>query len=647
MGSRAVPLPDCVRFGDGFELDRRAYQLRSGGIPVKLKPTHMELLLLLVERGGELVTRHQIVERIWGQGVFLDTDNSINAAISRIRQVLRDDAAQPRFVETVTGRGYRFVAAVEIPPKGDLTQSDAGLAHIEERSKELHGVRAPIPLHRSRRRIVYVAVPALLVLAASLSTWWLRSKREHPISPGRAMIAVLPFKNLTGDSGQDYLSEGMTEEMITQLGRQDSQRVGVIGRTSVMRYKDNPKTLEQIGQELGVQYVLEGSVRRDAERIRITAQLIQVKDQGHLWAEEYDRDFSDLLVLQGEIARKISDQIEIALGGHRPSAPRTGIVASPANQEAYELYLKGQYFWNKRTPEGLERAIGYFQQATSKDPNYARAYAGLADSYALLGGYTLISQNEFMPKARAAALRAVELDDKLPEAHTAWALVVQNYDWDWQTAEKEFRRAIELNPSYATAHHWYAEHLAWMGRFDEALAESEKARQLEPLSLIIAVDHAVILYYARQYDRALAQFDAVRDMDPGFPRSGMLLRVYVQKGMMTEANAFLEWSHQTSGDVFWRWPEEAYVYECMGRHAPAKQALAKMEAWSRQHPFDASVFVPAYIGMGDKDRALYWLERAYAQHSGAMVGLKVDPVYDTLRSDPRFQDLLRHVGLAQ
>jgi tetratricopeptide (TPR) repeat protein len=297
--------------------------------------------------------------------------------------------------------------------------------------------------------------------------------------------------------------------------------------------------------------------------------------------------------------------------------------------------------------EGFQRAIDYFQQATVKAPSYARAYAGLADSYALISGYSGAPQGEFMPKARAAALRALELDDSLPEAHAALALIVQDYDWDWQTAEKEYRRAIELNPNYATAHHWYAEHLAFLGRFDEAFRESERASQLDPLSLIIATDHAVILYYSRQYDRAIEQFRAVRDMEPTFSRANMVTGAYVEKGLFTDAVASMENQRRLGGDSPWVWSGFAYVYGRSGQPVPARRALMKLEELNRHQQVDPAPFLWAYIGMGNKDQAFAWLEKAYSQHSYALITLKVEPGYDSLRSDPRFQDLMRRVGLAQ
>jgi TolB-like protein/Tfp pilus assembly protein PilF len=459
------------------------------------------------------------------------------------------------------------------------------------------------------------------------------------------MLAVLPFENLTGDNGQDYFSDGLTEEMIAQLGRLDPQRVGVIARTSVMHFKHSQEQLDQI--ELGVQYVLEGSVRRDSEKVRISAQLIQVKDQTHVWARQYDRELSSLLALQGEIAQEIANGIQLTIVDPKQIDSAHHASLSPEAYEAYDLYLKGRYFWNKRTTQGFQHAIEYFRQAIAKDPNYARANAGLADSYALISGYSLAPQNEFMAKARAAARRAVELDDRLAEAHASLALITENYDWDWQNAEKEYRRAIELDPNYATAHHWYAECLALLGRFDEAFAEIAHARQLDPLSLIIATDNGAILYFSRQYDRAIEQFRAVLDMEPNFPRAHMLAFVYVGKGSYAQAIADLEKWRRIDNTPY-TWAAQAYVYGRWGQQEQARHALRKFEELSQKRQVDPEPgLLAAYVGMGDKDRVFAMFEKACAERSNVLDSLKVEPNYDPLRSDPRFQDLLRRVGLAQ
>ncbi len=627
---------DTLRFGEDFELDFRAYQLRRSGRVLKLERIPMELLLFLVEQRGQLITREQIVARIWGPGVFLDTDNSINGAIRKIRQVLNDDPEQPRFIQTIPGRGYRFIA-----PVSD-TEGEKQSAPPEPQSPA-----SEQPIRRLAQRRWLIPLGIAIGLIAALGGWlqWFRSPARPQPPGGRLMLAVLPFENLTGDPGQDYFSDGLTEEMITRLGNLDPQRLGVIARASVMRYKGSREPLDRLGRELGVQYVLEGSVRRDADRVRIAAQLIQMRDQTHVWARQYDRELSNLLTVQAEIAQAVADEIQLALAEpKRIDAVRQPSLA-PAAYEAYDLYLKGRYFWNKRTAQGFQQAIEYFQQAVAKDPNNARAYAGLADSYALMGSYFFAPQKETIPKARAAALKALEIDGRLAEAHTSLAVIAQNYDWDWQSAEKEYRRAIELNPNYATAHHWYAECLALQGRFDEAFAEIERARQLDPLSLIIAADHGAILYFSRQYDRAIEQFRAVLDMEPNFPRAHMLAYAYVQKGMFADALADIE-KWRRIEEMPWTQSLLAYVYGRSGQRERARRALEKLEQLNRRREMDAAPMFVARIGMGRKDEAFAWLQKAYLAHSPALTALKVDPLYDPLRSDPRFEELLRRLALA-
>jgi TolB-like protein/DNA-binding winged helix-turn-helix (wHTH) protein len=629
---------DSVRFGDGFELDFSAGRLTRADRVLKLERIPMEILLLLVQQRGELVTREQIVERVWGKDVYLDTDNSINGAIRKIRQVLKDDPEQARFIQTISGKGYRFIAPITEPgaePDVSTPTPAAEPTAVEDSS----GWR--------RRRFWLVLAFTIIVLVGAVAAYfrWTSSQAKLPRTHERTMLAVLPFENLTGDAGQEYFSDGMTEEMITRLGSLDPDHLGIIARTSVMHYKHSQEQLQQIANELGVQYVLEGSVMRDADKVRITAQLIQMKDQTHIWARQYDRQLKDLLTLQSEIAQEISDEIQTSLGDRKSSTPAAQPTLSAQEYEAYNLYLEGQYFWNKRTVAGFQQAINYFQQATAKDPNYARAYAGLAATYGLMAGYTGTRPSEFVPKARAAALRALQLDDRLPEAHAALALIVQNHDYDWQTAEREFKHAIALNPNYATAHQWYAEHLAWRGRFDEALQESERARQLDPLSLIIAADNGATLYYARQFDRAIAQLAKVREMDPDFPRASIILEAYLQKGMLGEAMAGFK--KMPSGNWPWYWSNAAYVYGRTGHANEAEQALRKLLVITRQQPVDSIVVVQAYLGVGNNNQALVWLEKAYAEHSNGLTGLRVDPIYDPLRNDPKFQDILRRAGLAQ
>lgn len=661
MSPEPAKFPDTLRFGKSFELDLRAYELRSSGHAIRLEPIPLEVLILLADRRGELVTREQIAEKVWGKDVFLDTDNSINGAIRKIRQVLNDHPEEPRFIQTVTGRGYRFIAQIsegtsESQRNDKAPQVTAGLpckSTISAESRRKGSESAGFAGHRGTlanrtMKRKWLAVAAASLVLTTLGAWRLLQKApaKTEASGGRLMLAVLPFENLTGDPGQDYLSDGLTEEMITQLGSLEPRRMGVIARTSVMQYKKRLPKLTQIGRELGVEYVLEGSVRREAGRVRVSAQLIQTKDQTHLWARQYDRELSDLLLVQNEIAREVAYEIDLTLGNsnRRKSTPEA--LSSRNRYEAYDLYLKGQYAFNKRTGQSLQQAIEYFCRATQKDPHNARGFAGLAAAYALIGGFSMQRQTEFMAKARAAALRALEIDPNLPEAHTALALIVQNHDWDWLTAEREYRRAIELNPNYATAHHWYAEHLMWRGRLDEALTESERARQLDPFSVIIAADNAYLLYCARRDDEAIEKFRAAREMEPGFPRAQVIIAPYVEKRMYSEALAEME-DQRAKIDAHWYWAAKAYINGRAGRRAEAERALKQLLLLGGQDRLDAGLISWVYLGIGDKDQTFAWLEKSYEQHSNSLVGLKVDPAYDPLRGDPRFEDLLHRVGLAE
>ena len=641
MASGPVRVHETIRFGE-CEFDLQSRTVCRGRRALKLERIPTEILFYLVEQRGELVNREQIVERVWGKSVFRDTDNSINGAIRKIRQALKDDPEHPRYIQTVTARGYRFIAnQVSSEEQLNLPSSARVPTHSNLRSPEV-----PIAEASQRRWVLPIAIVGMLLLIAGAWLAWKRvESRTQPVS--RVMLAVLPFENLTGDAGQEYFSDGLTEEMITRLGRLDPQHLGVIARTSVMTYKHRSEQVAEIGRELGVEYVLEGSVRRDSDRVRVAAQLIRVRDQTHVWAREYDRDAQAILVLQAEIAEEIADEIDAALNS---SHERLKAIAqsslSPAEPEAYDLYLKGRYFWNKRSIEGFQQAITSFQKAINKDPRYARAYAGLADTYALMGTYNWSPATVVMPKARESAMKALAIDENLAEAHVSLALITETYDWDWQTAEKEFRRAIELDPNYATAHHWYAEYLSFQGRFDEAFAESNRARQLDPLSLIIAVDDGAILYFSRQYDRAIERFRAALEMEPGFGRAHMVIQAYVQTGRFKDALADIEAWRRTSGDAPWIWSSEAFVYGRSGDSARARHAVQRLRESNRNWHVDPMPLLDvAYAGTGNNDEWLTWLEKACDERSNVLADLKVDPMYDPLRNEPRFHRLLRRVGL--
>jgi TolB-like protein/DNA-binding winged helix-turn-helix (wHTH) protein/Tfp pilus assembly protein PilF len=627
-----------------FLVDPEACELRRDGHLVALAPKAFATLLLLIEAGGRLLTKDELMKALWPDTFVLEAN--LSQTIFTIRKALGESGSEQRYIVTVPGRGYRFGGSVQqvfspeaLSPGASSPAPPAGPVVAQGDPAEVASAG------RSGRHPLTIGFAiALVVLSTVLAGYarWSSRATPHQPSSGRVMLAVLPFENLTGDAAQDYFSDGLTEEMINRLGRLDPQRLGVIGRASVMRYKGRAPQLDRIGNELDVGYVLAGSVRRGSGKVRIAAQLIQVKDQTQVWASTYDRDLRDLLAVQAEIAREIANGIQIVLGnGRSPGEPVPSLSAD--SYEAYDLYLKGRYCWNKRTADGLQQAIEYFRRATARDPNYARAYAGLADAYALMSGYSGKPQTEFMVQARSNALKALELDDGLAEAHNSLALVLEKFDWDWEGAEQHFRRAIELDPNYSTAHQWYAEYLSLRGRFEEALLESERARRLDPFSLIIATDNGAILYFSRQYDRAIHELRGVLEIEPSFPRAHMVMMPYVEKGLYADALATVGAIWPTDSAGTWAW--YTYIYGRSGQVRQARQAFVTFEELNRSQTVEPGTAAWAYLGMNRKDEAIASLEQAYAQHSDTMCRLKVEPGYDPLRSDPRFQDLVRRVGL--
>lgn len=631
-------LETCVHEFGEFRLDEKQCVLWRGLEPVPLTPKAFGVLLLLVRKTGEVISKDELMRTVW-PGSFVEESN-LTQTVFMLRKALGETPHQ-RYIVTLQGRGYRFV--------GDVKNVSAARHPVDDGPADLGSGAAEQSEKRHYWKLRLLLAGTLSVILGAGIFTYRRESGGRTVARGpqaRIMLAVLPFQNLTGDAGQEYFSDSMTEEMTTQLGNLNPQQLGVIARTSVMHYKGSQQQIEQIGRELGVQYVLEGSVRRDSGKVRITAQLIRVSDQTHIWAQEYDRELGDLLLLQEDIAHNISNEIPVALAEHKADQFSPPAQLSLQSYEAYDLYLKGQYFYNKRTLEGFERAIDYFQQAIAKDPNHARSYAGLADTYALLRAYSGRPQPELMSKARTAALKALALDESLPEAHTVLALIVQNYDWDWQTAEKEFRRAIELNPNYATGHHWYAEHLMWRGRFEAALQESERARQLDPLSLIIAADNGAILFFSRQYDQAIAKWRSVLEMDPDFSRAHLIIAAYIEKGMLAEALVDVQ-AHRPLRDSPWYWADLASIHTLSGHKIQAQNELAHLLELNRRNPIDPLALAAVYTRLGNTDQALAWLEKAYVQHSDELITIKVNPVFDRFRNEDAFREVERKVGLMQ
>lgn len=636
---------DCrsvLCFGD-FTVDTGARTLHKFDRRLKLHRQPFEILLLLIARPGEVVAREELQAKLWPKDTFVDFENSLNAAVKKLRQTIGDSATDPQFIETVPRIGYRFIAPVQVQTSPVVSPAPTQVL------PEAALPSANVPRHVVRWKLwMSIVAVACAVVIALASAYFLRSRSHVNLAPDtRTMLAVLPFENLTGDVQREYLSDGLTEELIAQLEQVAPQQFGVIAPASVMEYKGAAGNLDEIARRLGVKYILEGSLRRDSQRVRITTQLIHVQDRKIVWARQYDRELKNLLAVQSEIAQEIADEIQITLGHSRNAAPAAQTAAAPVPYDAYDLYLRGRYLLNTRNTLSFPLAANYFQEAIAKDPNYARAYAALADSYALMSSYYSSPPGEIIPKARAAALKALQLDNSLAEAHTALALITENYDWDWQTAEKEYRLAIQLDPNYPTAHHWYAECLMWQGRFNEAFAESERARQLDPLSLIIATDHGAILHYSRQNSSAIQEFRTILVINPGLGRArALLLYSYLSDSQFDKAlNDIDKWRRTDKSPGMW--VLQAYVYSRTGKLRQARELVAQFEKADVQHSHDPT-WVPSEIlaglAVGDKDQAFAALQRAFLERSNTLTGLKVDPIYDPLRSDPRFKDLLRRVG---
>jgi TolB-like protein/Flp pilus assembly protein TadD/predicted Ser/Thr protein kinase len=487
-----------------------------------------------------------------------------------------------------------------------------------------------------------IAVLAISVLGV---TAYLVGRRHQPSATppaGKVMLAVLPVDNLSGDPGQEYFSDGLTEEMIAQLGQLQPKRLGVIARTSAMHYKRTQKPIDEIGRELGVDYILESSVRREGKRVRITAQLIQVRDQTHLWAESYERDLAGVFAVQSDVAERIARSLAVEL---IPAEQPRLTNAKPPNPEAYELYLKGRYHWNKRTANDLLKATEYFRAAIGLDPSYAVAYAGLGDSYALYSFYYVLTPRESFPQARAAAQKALQLDANLIEAETTLAFVALYYDWDWAAAETQLKRVLEIQPSYAIARQWYAEYLSAMGRPEAALAEIRRAQEADPLSPLMKVMEAYVYNYSGQYKQAVEACKRALPLDPNYALTYSLLGfAYGALGMHDEALAAYRRGSELAGEEL-NVLSTAVVYARSGRRLEATRILDQILApgWKGERPAACAVAM-THAALGHKDEAIAWLEKAYDQRESQLVRVRVDYRYEPLHSDPRFQDLIRRMN---
>lgn len=572
-----------MRIGE-FELDPARYTLTRSGRAIKLERLPMELLIFLVEQRGRIVTRDEIVERLWGKGTFLDADNSINTAIRKLRTAFRDTPERSSFIRTVTGKGYLFVASVETPA------------------------------HRAMA----------------------------PESKARIMLAVLPFENLSADPEQEYFADGLTEETICYLGQMDPARMGVIARTSSMAYKRTIRSVTQIGSELGVDFVLESSVRRQGADIRITSQLIRVDDQTHLWAERYDREATHVMGVQNEIGKAIAGQVQAKLIPESRQGDRT----QTRNADAYDLYLRGRHHWNQLNPVGFSRAIDYFEQAIAQDSGYALAYAGLAETYAILPINSEACSPEIYPKALAAATQAVQLDPSIADGHAASGAVQTWMEWDWKGAETSLRKALSINPSYVHALRTYAVLLSATGRHAESAAVMKKARQVDPLSPLMHGLSGIFMYHARDDDAAIRHLrDALSITTNLWAAHLWIAKSYERQGRTGEALDEYQKGFDLSGVNTEPISLKAYIQAQAGNRDAAEQALRFLIESSAQRYVSPYNIAMIFAGLGDDENALLWLEKAYQSRDARMTWMAVESKWDALRKHPQFTDLLRRLNL--
>jgi len=576
-----IPRRQLVRFGE-FEIDSDACELRKSGTTVKLQPQPLKVLLLLAQRSGDVLTRTELESAIWGNNVHVDFKGSLNFCIKQIRVALQDDAGNPRYVATLPRKGYRFVAKVERQQ------------------------------YRNR-------------------------------SDDRIMLAVLPFGDLTGLEDQEYFTDGMTEELIAQLSRLHPKRLGIIAFTSARQYRNTSKSIEQIGSELGVSYILEGSVRREKNRVRIAAQLVEVSNQCHVWAEAYNRTLDDVITIQIDVAQRVAQSLMLELlPDHRAEMVR----ASTGDPAAYEAYLKGRFYWNKRTRDGFLKALKYFQTVIKLAPDYAPGYVGIADVYKLAALYGGLPPKEAFDQSRAAITKALELDSRLASAHTSLAYGKVLYEWDFAGAEKSFKHALELDPNHVTGHYWYALLLAAMKRFDEAMEHIELATELDPLSLVVRCNKAQVLYFARRYDEAASQLINAIEMDGEFPLARYLLGlVYLRTGEFAAAADHFQNARRATNGHPAATAGLAVATAKLGNKTEGKKILQELESLASKTEGIRYYVAVAWLGFGDQDRALRSLEKACDERSVSVPNIDVDPALDSLRKLPGFRKLLQRVGL--
>jgi len=624
-----------------FEINLHSGQLRKSGMRLRLSGQPFQVLAVLVERPGELVTREELRSKLWLADTFVDFDHGLNNAVARIREVLDDSSDAPRYVETIPRRGYRFIAPLT-DSRPTAVPASAKLGPASEITRRQASAPSVLPTEKRliRRRVLLGGV-AVLALFTIILALYRSSAAKRTTHPAINSLAVLPLKNLSGDPGQEYLADGMTEALIGYLSRIHDLRV--ISRTSAMHFKDSSLAVPEIARTLRVDAIVEGSVIREGSRIRVHAQLIRAATDEHFWSETYDRELREVLALQSDVAQSIARKVEVTVTGKEHERLT---AARPVSPEVYESYLKGRFAKGNNRAE-IEESIAYFEEAIRKDRTFAPAYVGLADAYDSLGLVFIgVPPGEVRPKVIGAARKALELDPELAEAHVRLADVYQK-TWRWSDAEAEYKRALELKPNDPSAHLGFASWLLCRGRTEEALRWAQRARELDPLGAI-GSGTGGILFYARRYDEAMHELRSALAVRPDDAMALWYLGfVLTAKGQPEEAIPVLERAVSISD----RSPGVIGVlvraYAHAGRRPDALRLLAELKRRRQAGYIPAAAFVNGYLGLGENDEAFAWLERAYQEQSNILQFLKVHPYFDPLRDDSRFKDLLRHVGLEQ
>jgi TolB-like protein/DNA-binding winged helix-turn-helix (wHTH) protein/Tfp pilus assembly protein PilF len=628
-----------VRFGT-FETDLNKRELRKSGLRIKLQGQPFEILVMLLERPGELVTREDLQQRLWPTDTFVDFDHGVNAAINRLREALGDSAENPRFVETVPRRGYRFIAPVEAQTSA-LAGSNVIAAGSSTSDATPATTRAAPQISKRSFKVWTAATVVAIAVIAGLSSVRVREHVFGRRSPRIQSLAVLPLVNLSKDTDQDYFADGMTEELTTDLGRISALRV--ISRTSAMQYKGTKKPLPQIARELNVDALIEGTVSRSGNHLRITANLVQAFPERHLWAENYEGQVGDALTVQGEISQAVAREIQVRLTQNEKS-----LLAGtrPVNPEAQDLYLRGLYIFRGRDRTEAEKAIDYFRRAIEKDPNYAAAYVGLANVYSdWIPGMSRPS--DLMPKAKEFALKALSLDDTLADAHCQLGNIELFYDWNWLAAEEEFKRTIALNPNHVRAHEWHSRGLVASGRTQEAIAEAELSLGLDPSPL--NWDYPVwVFILARRYDLALQRDQEILELEPNYSWGHFeLAQIYEHTGREQKAvQEFLK-ADELFGMDSKKVAQLKDAIEKSGAQGYWRRTLENYTESAKSNYVPSVLVAATCVRLDDKECAFRWLEKGFQERDDLMINLKVEPVFDGIRSDPRYQDLVRRVGIPQ